>query len=88
MPCCFTNALVNESALLYPHFTARSIIFSCPFLPKMKLNVGETIEVGGVEGIVCFSTIYNNVNYVCVAFEEDKPRYEIYKCKQMFQTLY
>lgn len=47
----------------------------------MKLNVGETIEVGGEEGIVCFSTIYNNINYVCIAFEEDKPRYEIYKCK-------
>lgn len=47
----------------------------------MKLDVGDVIEIGGKEATICFTANYNQENYICVAFEEEKIRYEIYKYK-------
>ena len=47
----------------------------------MNLEVADTIEIGGKQATVCFKTIYNDKNYICVAFEEGQLRYEIYKYK-------
>lgn len=46
---------------------------------NMKVEVGDIIEIKGKQAIVCFETIYNDENYICVAFEEDSIAYDIYK---------
>lgn len=46
---------------------------------NMKVEVGDIIEIKGKQAIVCFETIYNNENYICVAFEENNIAYDIYK---------
>ena len=44
------------------------------------LNIGDIIEIRGKQAIVCFHTSYNDNNYICVFFEEEKI-YDIYKYK-------
>ena len=45
----------------------------------MILNVGDILEIRGEEVIVCFSNVYNNEKYICVANSSDK--FNIYKYK-------
>lgn len=47
----------------------------------MMLNVGDTIEIAGKQATVCYTTKYNDNNYICVAFETDKIEYNVYKYK-------
>ena len=44
------------------------------------LNIGDIIEIRGKQAIVCFHTNYNDNNYVCVFFEEEKI-YDVYRYK-------
>ena len=32
------------------------------------LNVGDTIQINGRKAIVCYTTTYNDENYICAAF--------------------
>lgn len=43
------------------------------------LKVGDEIEIGGKQVIVCYTANYNNENYICVAYETDKVEYNTYK---------
>ncbi len=45
------------------------------------LEDGDTIEVGGKQGTVCFNTEYNNEKYICVGFLGENLKYDIYKYK-------
>ena len=45
------------------------------------IEVGDVIEIGGKEATVCYTTIYNEQKYMCVAFEEEQLRYDIYAYK-------
>ena len=47
----------------------------------MNLKDGDRIEVGGETGIVCFTTEFEGDKYICVAFENENPRFEIYEYK-------
>ncbi len=47
----------------------------------MKLEIGETIDIKGKIATVCYETKHNDINYICVAIEEDKVLFEIYKYK-------
>lgn len=47
----------------------------------MMLKDGEKLEIGGEEGIICFSAKVYDGNYICVAFENNNPRFEIYEYK-------
>ena len=46
------------------------------------VNVGDVIEVGGEEAVVCIKTIYEDEQYMCVAFEKPSLRYDIYTYKK------
>jgi hypothetical protein len=35
---------------------------------EMMLNVGDTIQIDGRKAIVCYTTTYNDENYICAAF--------------------
>lgn len=45
----------------------------------MKVDIGDVIEIGGKNALVCFETTYNSENYICVAFENNDVEYDIYK---------
>lgn len=45
------------------------------------INVGDTLQIGGRNATVCYTTEYEGINYICVAFEEDKIEYDLYKYK-------
>lgn len=45
----------------------------------MKVDIGDIIEIGGKQAIVCFETIFKDENYICVAFEDKSIAYDIYK---------
>ena len=45
------------------------------------IEVGDVIEIGGKEATVCYTTVYNNQKYMCVAFEEEQLRYDVYAYK-------
>ena len=45
------------------------------------IEIGETLEIGGKQGIVCYETRHDDANYICVAFKEEKLRYELYEYK-------
>lgn len=47
----------------------------------MKLNVGDIVEIEGKTATICYTMEHNNTHYICVAFEETKVRFEIYKYK-------
>jgi uncharacterized protein YpiB (UPF0302 family) len=44
------------------------------------LDVGDVIEIGGKEALVCFTANDQDEKYICVSFEEEeKIIFEIYK---------
>ena len=43
------------------------------------LNVGDTIQIDGRKAIVCYTTTYNDENYICAAFDGDEIEYNVYK---------
>lgn len=45
------------------------------------INVGDVVEIGGKEATVCYTTTYNEQKYMCVAFEEEQVKYDIYAYK-------
>ena len=45
------------------------------------VDIGDVLEIGGEEATVCFTTVYEETPYMCVAFEEPTLRYDIYKYK-------
>ncbi len=45
------------------------------------LEVGDTVQIHGKEGVVCFEKLEAGERYVCVAFGEKPITYEIYKYK-------
>ena len=45
------------------------------------VEVGDVIEIGGKQATVCYTTFYNDLNYMCVAFEDEQLRYDIYAYK-------
>ena len=45
------------------------------------IEVGDIIEIGGKSATVCYTTIYNNHKYMCVAFEDGQLYYDIYDYK-------
>lgn len=47
----------------------------------MMLELGDTLEIGGRECTICYKAVYNNTNYVCVAFENQTLEYDLYKYK-------
>ena len=51
------------------------------------IEIGDIIEIGGKQATICYKTTQNNVNYICVAFEE-KPQYDIYKYLDSLNELY
>ena len=45
------------------------------------LSDGDIIQISQQNATVCFNTTYNNLNYICVAFDQKPIRYEIYEYK-------
>ena len=42
------------------------------------IEVGDVVEIGGKEATVCYTTVYNNHKYMCVAFEDGQLHYDVY----------
>lgn len=47
----------------------------------MKLNVGDVLEIEGKIATVCYTTVHNNTDYICVAFEEEEVNFDFFKYK-------
>ena len=45
------------------------------------IDVGDIIEIGGNQVTICYKTEYKNRKYICVAYEGEKLKYEIFEYK-------
>lgn len=48
------------------------------------IDVGKIVEIDGIEGVICFSSFYNDKLYVNICFEsKGKSKYEIYEVRNI-----